>query len=344
MSCEYIQYMDNILLIEIAVYLILYVKRKLIRFGKSAFCVTLPIDWVRKNNLEKGQELDVEETLHNSLEIIPAITNTHELTSSIELDLYGMSVEEAKYLLRAAYINGYFVIIFTRVSKEVMESLRNSINDFIAAEVMEVNGGRMEVHIFWDVKNINLESILQRIRFLVQNIFSETVSLLDSDSPNFDPIDENAKSLERQVLLARRATTYALLNAQIAHQFKYSSIELHYMSFMTQYLGNIGEYLTDFSRITVESQDLSEKERNKLASLVRSAEHYMRQLLDAQQKNKRAPFVMGAFIDFKRTIEELRESYPDSWTSPVLSEYLRLIFARIQETEFILISMGNAPK
>jgi len=49
-------------------------KRKIILFGKSAYCLTLPQAWVKKNNFKKGDLLGVQETHRNSLELIPQNT------------------------------------------------------------------------------------------------------------------------------------------------------------------------------------------------------------------------------------------------------------------------------
>ena len=320
------------------------VKRKLIRFGKSAICITLPIEWIRKNNLEKGDVIDLQETLHNSLEVIPSSETSRDVARTIDLDLSGMSDAQVRYLLRAAYINGYFVIHLHKANAGIISLVREYVDDFIAAEVMEVSDESVEIHIFWDIKNINLDNILQRIRLLLKNLLSDTVSLLDSGNVEAKQISESFSLLMRQVLLARRAITYALLNAGTAKQFGYSSLELHYLSFMTEFLGNLGESLVGFVEVLEGLDGLSVDQLNEFASLMRSVEHYLRRLFEAQTAKKKTPFVSEAFVDFEQTILEYRLTDDSAWGVPVLSEYIRLMVASIRQAEFVMLKMEHAPK
>lgn len=44
-------------------------RKKLIKFGKSAFCMILPHAWIEENRIKKGDLLSVHETLRNSLDL-----------------------------------------------------------------------------------------------------------------------------------------------------------------------------------------------------------------------------------------------------------------------------------
>jgi hypothetical protein len=285
----------------------------------------------------------VQETLHNSLEVVPSLESSRDTVRDINLDVTGMGGEQVLHLLRAAYINGYFVINLRGVDSGIVSLVREYVDDFIAAEIMELSDGLVQIHIFWDVKNIDLDKILQRIRLLLKNLFSDAVSFLDSGSVQPQQIVEGASLLSRQVLLARRATTYALLNAATAQQFKRSSLELHYLSFMTEFWGQIGGRLAGFVQLFDEVEGLSDDQRNEFASLLRSAEHYLRRLFDAQAAKKKTPFVSEAFEDFDELISEYRLLDGAGWAVPVLSEYVRLIVAGIRQAEFVMLSMESVP-
>jgi hypothetical protein len=48
-------------------------------------------------------------------------------------------------------------------------------------------------------------------------------------------------------------------------------------------------------------------------------------------------------MDFEEPIDEFRKKNPQTWV-PLLAEYVKILIFKIKETEFIMISMENAPK
>ena len=57
--------------------------------------------------------------------------------------------------------------------------------------------------------------------------------------------------------------------------------------------------------------------------------------------------MLGQYQDFEDAIAVFRNSEkkaPGSPWIPVVSEYLRMIINKVQETEFIMINLENSPK
>ncbi len=149
-------------------------ERKLIQFGKSAFCITMPHTWLKKNNIKKGDSLSVQETTRNSLEVMPANGLTdegHELT----IDITEKSTDEIIQLLLSTYLNGYTVITLRGPNAGKVAFVRKHVHEFIAAEIMEVTSNKIIIHIFWDIHNINLNAIITRIGHITKSIFTDTI-------------------------------------------------------------------------------------------------------------------------------------------------------------------------
>src|SRR3989344_102287 len=227
-------------------------QRKLIKFGKSAFCITIPHTWLEKNKLRKGDTLSVQETLRNSLEII----QTNGLSNSaheLEIDITEKSTDEIIQLLLSTYLNGYTLITLRGPNAGKVEFVRKHVHEFIAAEIMEVTSNKIIIHVFWDIKTISLPSIIHRIGHITNSIFSETIEMIDSDISVRD-IKEKGLEVQRQVLLARRAIKYALNNSAAAHKFNFSSLELLYISYITYFFGMIGDYVIKIAEIIDKSK------------------------------------------------------------------------------------------
>ena len=77
-------------------------KRKLVRQAGQAVTITLPIEWVRENNLKPGDEIDLETTGKKLL----LKSDSKTLTGSLDLDLTGFSRRMSIININAAYARG----------------------------------------------------------------------------------------------------------------------------------------------------------------------------------------------------------------------------------------------
>lgn len=324
-------------------------ERKLIKFGKSAFCITVPHTWLKKNKLKKGDSLAIQETLRNSLEIIPInndLTDAHELL----IDISGKSTDEITQLLLSTYLNGYTIITLRGPNSGKVAFVRKHIHEFIAAEIMEITSDKIVIHVFWDIKNINLHSIITRIGHITKSLFVETIELIDSNTNVTDIIDKGLE-VQRQVLLARRTIKYALNNSATAHKFNLSSLELLYISYIIYFFGMVGDYILKIAKIIHKSKlnefkDLlkDQNAKNELKALLKRSSDYYNKVIDTYSKhNKLVKFIFSEYTDFEESINEFREHNLQLW-APLLAEYMKMLISKIKETEFIMISMENAPK
>src|SRR3989344_5981668 len=167
-------------------------ERKLIKFGKSAFCITMPHTWLKKNKIKKGDSVSVQETLRNSLEIIPTNGSSESRDGQHELiiDISEKTTNEIIQLLLSTYLNGYTIITLQGPNAGKVAFVRKHVHEFIAAEIMEVTSDKIVIHVFWDIKTIDLHSIINRIGHITRSIFSEAIELIDSDTNVKDIIEK----------------------------------------------------------------------------------------------------------------------------------------------------------
>jgi len=324
-------------------------QRKLIHFGKSAFCITLPHLWVKKNNLKKGDNLGVQETSRGSLEVIqnPAV---HDESSSLDIDINGKTTDEIIHLLLATYLNGYTIITLQGKNAGKVAYIRKHVHEFIAAEIMEVTADKITIHIFWDIETINLPSILNRISHIIQNLFGETIDLIDTPSDNQD-IRERGSEVQRQVLLAKRAITYALRHPFAAQKFNMTSLELYYVSYITYFFGKIAEYIVEVSRVICDAEReklLGVKSKAQLKILLqRTADYFAKVIENYRKKGYQSRFVISEYQSFEEAILTFRHSEkrnPLQLWIPVVAEYVKMTINKIKETEFVMINIENSPK
>ena len=324
-------------------------ERKLIKFGKSAYCMTVPHAWLKKNRIKKGDSLTVQESMRNSLEILPT-NNVSVEGNELSIDISEKSTDEIFQLLLSTYMNGYTIITLRGQNTGKVAFVRKHVHEFIAAEIMEVTSNKIVIHVFWDINNINLNSIIIRIGLITKSIFSETIESIDSDSRSED-IMEKGFEVQRQVLLARRGIKYALNHSSTAHKFNLSSLELLYMSYIIYFFGMTGDHIIKIAKILRKAkhnnyQDLlkDQNAKKELKALILRASDYYGKVVDAYNKHDHlAKFVFSEYADFEESIDAFRTKNLQLW-APVLAEYIKLLISKIKEAEFTMISMENAPK
>lgn len=320
-------------------------QRKIILFGKSAFCMTLPHAWVKKNNLKKGDVLNVQETHRSSLELIPSSVKLPS-TSSLNINITGKSTDEIIQILLATYLNGYTVITLEGTNVGKVSFLRNHIHEFIAAEIMEVTNDKIVIHVFWDIETIDLTTILRRIGHIIRSIFEETADLLDSKT-RMNDITEKGYEVQRQVLLAKRAITYALNNSATAQKFNLSSLELYYISYIVYFSGKVAEHIQDISEIIVKAinnKEMTTRSKKNLKKLLeRTLSYYDKILSIYNKKGEHQRFQVSEFEDFEESINAFRSENKNSWR-PIVTVHLMQLISTIKEMEFVMINLENTPK
>lgn len=114
------------------------IKRKVVQHGPSTLIVSLPSTWAKKNNIKKGDELDVKE---NGNEIIINPIQINPKIERISYDVTGMNDRVIRWLLSSMHKSGFDEIEITYKSPEVIRIVHELIRDlfmgFIIADQTE---------------------------------------------------------------------------------------------------------------------------------------------------------------------------------------------------------------
>ncbi|RJQ15938.1 hypothetical protein C4573_07345 [Candidatus Woesearchaeota archaeon] len=320
-------------------------QRKIILFGKTAFCITLPQSWVRKNQLQKGDMLFVQETFRNSLELMP-VKNSPKETAVIEMDITKKSIQDIQAILLAMYLNGYSQIMLWGDNKGKIEAIRAYVHKLIAAEIMNVTTNKVIINVFWDLDSINIDSIISRIENILRSIFTETAKLIDQKDGLKD-ITEKGEEVYRQVLLAKRAITYAVNNSATAQKFNLSSLELYYISYLIHFFGQIGEYIVRIARIIQEAhtdKTITPAIKKELTSVIYQTLEYFTKVLESYNKQRKGEQVsLQNFHDFEEKLSLLTKKTLKP-AVPLIIEYLNVLVSKIKDAELTIINLEHVPK
>jgi phosphate uptake regulator len=143
-------------------------KRKLIRLSPSTSVVSLPSQWIRKNKLQKGAEINVEE-IENKI-IISA--DSKKTSDEISIDVSDLVDRQFWHYIDAAYISGYNIITINTKDKKQTELLSKAARFFPGMIVYEARTGKVQL------KDITSDAKEDQDK-LLNRIFNMNITLLE---------------------------------------------------------------------------------------------------------------------------------------------------------------------
>ena len=138
-------------------------KRKLVKQGISALTITLPSDWVKKNNLKPGDEIDLTE-LENALNVS---TKSKKSSKEIVVDISGLVPRLADRFMARAYQKGYDKIILKFDDPESMLAVKNKVSELMGFEILKVDKNKIEVEVISKQLDLDFDVMLRRAFLLL---------------------------------------------------------------------------------------------------------------------------------------------------------------------------------
>ena len=148
--------------------------RKLVKSGAASHTISLPIDWISKNKLKKGDLLYINED-KNSLIISSDsdhIQDDAEKEITIQVDNQEINTLRRKTI--SAYINNYHLFTFIGDSLNAkLEEIRKILHNFLALEIVEQTATRLVAKDFLNLKEFSLPNTVRRMDMLTRSIITD---------------------------------------------------------------------------------------------------------------------------------------------------------------------------
>jgi len=149
-------------------------KRKIVKTGQNTLIVSLPSGWIKKNNLERGQLLEVEENA-GVLKIYP----TQKAKKSISIKLNDEGYWYINRLLRKMYAAGYDEIEVSYSKSSQIEHIRKSASYLEGFEVMKSEKNKCVLKNIIKTKDLDYKELLDNIIWLIHSqleLYSDFIS------------------------------------------------------------------------------------------------------------------------------------------------------------------------
>jgi len=253
--------------------------RRLIKFGRNSYVVSLPKEWVVQQQLEKGSELHVEEK-PNSLIITTAATTQQELTSRIVADGKSHTLLETEVM--GAYKAGATTILITgkELTKKVSE-LKKLINYLAGAEVIEQDLHKLVIKDLIDVRQVALPSLLNRMDMMIRSMFQD---ILNEESIPASVLRERDRDVNRLQMLIARVSRTVLENPTVGALLRLTPSDAFYQERIAWTLERIGDYLKRLEDDLLRGKAATRKRLK--AHLTQAYEYYLATLRAYYQSEK----------------------------------------------------------
>ena len=155
--------------------------RKVISFGDSSFVISLPKEWVNKNNVKKGDSVSVEDD-GSLLRICPQNIKPTQIDKDITIN-YNGNIRDLRSRLMYAYINNFNVINIKKNDIEnYTQEIRNTIGNFIGLDVVEQKNDRLIVNDILDISSISVYDLFRRMDRIVLSMAEDARLILTDKS------------------------------------------------------------------------------------------------------------------------------------------------------------------
>ncbi|PIN86376.1 hypothetical protein COV19_05275 [Candidatus Woesearchaeota archaeon CG10_big_fil_rev_8_21_14_0_10_44_13] len=171
-------------------------KRKVVKQGPATFMISLPSKWVKKNDIKRGDEMDVEEE-GPSLIVRKENEKGARGVKQVVLDMGNMNRTLLDRYFAEFYVSGVEEIVVQLKSNilsdykhdcniEVNKYIKKLIDRFIGMEIISKTKERIIIQSLIPYEKFEKDKVVQnRVYFLIKEFLEEFVSALDGNFAGF---------------------------------------------------------------------------------------------------------------------------------------------------------------
>ncbi len=186
--------------------------RRIVQHGPSTMTVSLPVKWIKRNNVCKGDEVDVKDE-NNRITINIEKESGKKIA---KVDITGLSRSAIMFYLRSLYRQGFDEIMVkysnqTTIHHDTNETVRiisvihHEIGRLIGFEITQQREGFCVLKDLTGMAHDNVDIVLKRIFFLFKDTISDAAQALKSKNLEaLETIEERHDTITKFISYALR--------------------------------------------------------------------------------------------------------------------------------------------
>lgn len=307
--------------------------RRLQRIG-SSILVSLPKEWVVANNLDKGNQVELEtgqDTI--SISANKEMRPTKELVISYPLPKDENIVAD----ITGAYLLGYDIIQITSkliIPGEDREKIRNSMRRLVGMEIIEEDASNINMQFLLDATTLNPEKILKRMSSIALGMYDDVSNgLILDDKSNLQTLSKRDVEVNRQYFLLVRLIRSTLVDKKLANVFNLENIDILDYRVAANLLENAGDTIVELANFIYNSS-LSNEHLKKIFDIVQNFNVLAEKSIDAFTKPDRRLAIEAISLHkkYQENLSKLRSAIGNKKQIPIDLLDLVYMFERIAKS------------
>jgi phosphate uptake regulator len=224
--------------------------RKIMALGKSSRVVSLPIEWLKSYNLDKGDTLQINRQRNGSIIIHPATKADDEIkkiTLSIKAD---ESEESVIRRLIGAFLNGYTLITLTsnKIFTGEQQAAIRVASRRLYMMVIKSEAASIELETLIDESKASVTSCIERMHMITYSLFRDTIQAMREWDRE---LVASAISLEEDVdqlsYLVLRIIRSASVNYHLANQLDLDPLDSLDFQTLVHRIERVADHITSMA-------------------------------------------------------------------------------------------------
>lgn len=214
--------------------------RKLISFGKGSYIISMPKNWIEKNNLKKGDLISVSD---DGFELVLSAGQQEQKSDikEINIDSTGKNMDYLKTEIVSSYLNGYDTInILFDSSNSDIPKIKDIIRNLSGLEIMEQTSTRIVAKNLININDIAIGNIIRRMDIITRAMMEDSI-LCCRGNCNYESIHQRDVDVNRLYFLSYRVIKNASKNPRVAKSLGTDTWQLHSENLMIMRIEKIAD-------------------------------------------------------------------------------------------------------
>ena len=239
-------------------------QRKIQLVAGSSYSISLPKEWIRKNNLKEQQNLQLYEGNDRSLTISPQSREERKVEEiSINVDDYHHNIDQ---ILLAVYYLGTEVIHLhsqKELQKETKARIRKALSCMSGTEISYEDKHTITIKVLLDKSKVDLTQLIYRINLIIDSSISNI-----TDEFNIEEVRINENEIDRLYQLIVKIISLSLIDTNVLHSSEIRNISLIPSYFLiSKRLENISDSLYNLAEHYYQEKNRPEGIKSSLSPL-----------------------------------------------------------------------------
>jgi len=219
-------------------------KRKIQLIAGTTYTVSLPKEWVRKNNLKEKNEILLHEKNDRTLIISPHSIEGKKLNEiSLNIDEYAPNIDQILFAVYYLGIENISLFSKKELTKDVKSRIRKTIRHMSGTEINYEDKQKITIKVLLDKSKVDITQVFYRISLIIESSISNILEQLD-----INEIRINENEIDRLYHLIAKIISLSLIDSNILYSSKIRNVSLIPAYFLiSKRLENIGDNINHLS-------------------------------------------------------------------------------------------------